>query len=98
QLALDCVLQNLKPDRFRFGQSEADSAIVEHAGVACHRMRTADHAVSNTVGFGECSQIQTSLELVRLHTDQGQQSWLLGFADEIEIIEIRLDVFVYCMG
>ena len=88
----------MKPDRLRFGKGETDAAVLEHGGVACHRMRTTDDAVSNTIGSRESSQIQTSLELVRLDADQGQQSGLLRITDEIEIIEIRLDIFVYRMG
>ncbi len=61
-------------------------------------MRAADNAMPNTVVPRESSQIQTSLELVRLHADQGQKRGLLGIADEIEITEIRLDIFVYCPG
>src|SRR5262245_8054597 len=49
QLASSGIPKYLKPDHLGFGESKADAAAVKHIGVACHRMRSADDAVSNTV-------------------------------------------------
>ena len=48
----------------------------------------------NPMGSREGSQIQTAPELMRLHTDQRQQGRLLRLSQEIQICQVRLNVFV----
>ena len=66
KLAAAGILQNRRPDQFRFGQRETHSAAVHQRGIAGHRVRPADdrHAA---VGPRVRAQIQRTLKLMALH-------------------------------
>jgi hypothetical protein len=93
KLSLDRITQNLQPDHLGFSECEADATVLEHAGIAGHGMWTAYDAM-NTVSASEGCKIQAALELMRLHSDQSQQSRFVGTAKQVEVREVGLDILV----
>src|SRR5437016_2783090 len=94
QFTLTGVAQYAQPDRFRLGKGEADTAILEDAGVARHRVRATNHTMLHTVRTRERRQVETSVELMRLNADQRKERRLRRIAEQVEVSGIGLNVFV----
>src|SRR5262245_12483327 len=95
QFALDRVLKDLAPYDFCFSHGETDAAVLKHARVARHWMRSTDDAMTNAVGPSKCCQVECAVKLVRLNPDECQHRRPRWIPKQVEICEIRLHILVY---
>ena len=63
-------------------------------GVACHWVRSADNAVLHSVCERVSREVQASMELVRLDSDNRDERGFSVRMEKLQIIEIGLNVFV----
>ena len=90
------VVEDLAPDQLRLGQGKAHSPPLQQRGIAGHRVRPTDHAVSHAVMESVGGQVEGSMELMGLDTDQcKQRDNARVMLQQAQVVDILVDVLVH---